>query len=235
MYMSKKIALVVGGTRGIGSVITKQLTERGDQTYTVSRRKSVDSNHITVDLPNRIDFSTDIKLNYLIFAHRYRGLSWDEDFDITLKTVEQTINQFKDQFLSEASIVILSSNASQFVLQEQSASYHATRAALNGLTRYYAGTLGAKGIRCNAVLPSTIIKPENEHFFTDENEIRHMIARITPMGRMGTAQDVANMVEFLCSEKASFITGQTFFIDGGLSLIGQEWIGRENISQKNSK
>jgi 3-oxoacyl-[acyl-carrier protein] reductase len=232
MYMSKKIALVVGGTRGIGSVITKQLTERGDQTYTASRRNLVDPNHIKVDLPNGIDLSDDIKLNYLIFAHRYRGLSWDEDFDVTLKTVEKTIDQFKDQFLPEASIVILSSNASQFVLQEQPASYHATRAALNGLTRYYAATLGKQGIRCNAVLPSTLIKPENEQFFTPENPTRNMIEKITPLNRMGSALDVAYLVEFLCSEKSSFITGQSLFVDGGLSVIGQEWIGRDYLSSK---
>lgn len=230
--MSKKIALVVGGTRGIGSVITKQLIERGDHTYTASRRQLDDPNHISVELPNRLDFSDDIKLNYLIFAHRYRGKLWEEDFDITLKTVEQTINQFKDQFLSEASIVILSSNASQFVLQEQSASYHATRAALNGLTRYYAATLGARGIRCNAVLPSTLIKPENEKFFTPENQTRNMIEKITPLNRMGSALDVAHLVEFLCSEKSSFITGQSLLVDGGLSIIGQEWIGRDHLSFK---
>ena len=229
--MSKKIALIVGGTRGIGSEITKQFISRGDQTYTASRRRLTNPNHITVELPGRIDFADDIKLNYLVFAHRYRGLSWEEDFDITVKTVESTIEQFKHHFLREAAVVILSSNASQFVLQEQSASYHATRAALNGLTRYYAATLGANGIRCNAVLPATLIKPENEHFFTAENEIRNMIEKITPLGRMGTALDVANMVNFLCSEKASFITGQTFFVDGGLSIIGQEWIGRQYIAR----
>jgi len=115
---------------------------------------------------------------------------------------------------------------------QQDASYHASRAALSGLAKYYAAILGPKGIRCNLVLPSTIIKPENEYFFTESNGVRNMIEKITPLGRMGTAVDIANMVEFLCSEKASFITGQSFFVDGGLSIVGQESIARGYAEQK---
>jgi 3-oxoacyl-[acyl-carrier protein] reductase len=231
--MQIKTTLIIGGTRGIGSVIKQVFIERGDHVYTASRRDLSDANHINVNLPNRIDIDSKIKLNYLIFAHRYRGQDWDDDFDITVKTCDILINQLGDSFLDEASIVVLGSNAGHFVLDEQCASYHASRAALVGLVRYYAAKLGHKGIRCNSVLPTTIIKPENEHFFTKENEIRKMIERITPLHRMGNAKDIANTVEFLCSERSSFITGQSIFVDGGLSIIGQESIAREYISQKN--
>ena len=83
-----------------------------------------------------------------------------------------------------------------------------------------------KGIRFNSILPSTLIKPENVGFFTKDNEVRKMIEEITPLGRMGEAEDIANIVEFLCSSKASFLTGNSFMVDGGLSLIGQESIAR---------
>lgn len=224
--MLNKISLIIGGTRGIGSVIKKTLTERGDDVYCASRSDLFEANHFKIDLPNKIKIDRSIKLNYLIFSHRYRGEKWDDDFNITVKAVDILINQLKDLFLNEASIVILGSNAAHFVLNEQTASYHASRAALEGLTKYYAAKLGYKGIRCNSVLPTTIIKPENEHFFTEENGIRKMIERITPLRRMGSALDVANTVEFLCSEKSSFITGQSIFVDGGLSIIGQESIAR---------
>jgi NAD(P)-dependent dehydrogenase (short-subunit alcohol dehydrogenase family) len=59
-----------------------------------------------------------------------------------------------------------------------------------------------------------------------------MIEFITPLNRMGNAEDVANMVEFLCSEKSSFITGQAFWVDGGLSIRSQESIAREYISTR---
>jgi 3-oxoacyl-[acyl-carrier protein] reductase len=225
--MLNKTTLIIGGTKGIGSIIKQVLVERGDHVYTASRRDLSDPNHFKIDLPNQIEIDDTIKLNYLIFSHRYRGHEWDEDFSITVKAVDILINQLKDLFFDEASIVILGSNAGHFVLEEQSASYHATRAALDGLVKYYAATLGHKGIRCNSVLPTTIIKPENEHFFTKENEVRKMIERITPLRRMGNAKDVGNAVDFLCSEKSSFITGQSFFVDGGLSIIGQESIARQ--------
>ena len=82
------------------------------------------------------------------------------------------------------------------------------------------------------MLPTTVIKPENKDFFTNDNEVRKMIKNITPLGRMGIAEDIANMVEFLCSEKSSFITGQSFFVDGGISVRGQENIDREIFSLK---
>jgi len=61
-----------------------------------------------------------------------------------------------------------------------------------------------------------------------------MIERITPLRRMGDATDIANIVDYLCSEKSSFITGQSFFVDGGLSIIGQESIARDILNQKHS-
>lgn len=230
--MPNKTTLIIGGTRGIGSIIKQALIERGDHVYTASRTDLSDDNHIEINLPSRIEIDRNIKLNYLIFSHRYRGQDWDDDFNITVKACEIIINQLKDSFLDEASIVILGSNAGHFVLEEQCASYHASRAALGGLVKYYAAKLGNKGIRCNSVLPTTIIKPENEHFFTEENDIRKMIERITPLNRMGNAKDIANTVEFLCSERSSFITGQSIFVDGGLSILGQESIAREFTLQK---
>jgi 3-oxoacyl-[acyl-carrier protein] reductase len=224
--------LIIGGTRGIGSIIKQALVERGDHVYTASRKDLSDVNHLKVNLPNQLEIDETIKLNYLIFAHRYRGHVWEDDFNVTVKAVDIIINQLKDSFLNEASIVILGSNAGHFVLEEQTASYHATRAALDGLVKFYAASLGQKGIRCNSILPTTIIKPENEHFFTKENNIRKMIEKITPLRRMGRAKDVANTIEFLCSKKSSFITGQSFFVDGGLSIIGQESIARDCTTKK---
>jgi NAD(P)-dependent dehydrogenase (short-subunit alcohol dehydrogenase family) len=230
--MSKRVTLIVGGTKGIGSVIKQALIERGDLVYTASRSDLIDSNHFKIDLPNKFAITKVIKFNYLIFAHRYRGNDWDQDFHITVKGVDLVINRLKESFLEEAAMVVLGSNASRFIFKEQSASYHASRAALSGLVKYYAASLGHKKIRCNLVLPGTIIKPENEHFFSEENSVRKMIEQITPLQRMGSAKDVANMVEFLCSEKSSFVTGQSFSIDGGLSSLGQESIARQCLKEK---
>ena len=98
--------------------------------------------------------------------------------------------------------------------------------------KYYAVNLGEKGIRCNCVLPNSVIKPENKDYFTKNNDVRRMIEQITPLKRMGTAKDIANTVDFLCSPKSSFITGQTIFVDGGISVRGQDSIARQMKSLK---
>lgn len=224
--MNKKISFLIGGHSGISLVIKNALEARGDKVYTASRRFCSLSTHYQINLPDISKLPKDLKINYLIFAHRYRGDSWDDNFSITVKSVDSIINHFKDNFMSESSIVILGSNSAQLVSPEQDAAYHATRAALEGLTKYYAYRLGSINIRCNCILPNSIIKPENSSHYSLSNPIRNMITRITPIGRMGDSADVANLVDFLCSEKSSFINGQSLFVDGGISIISPEYIGR---------
>ena len=168
-----------------------------------------------------------MSLDYLIFTHRYRGDDWKEAFEVTVEGVNSVIKDTIPKFKKGGSVVVLSSNASHFVLDEQPAEYHSSRAALEGLVRYLAVRYGEKGIRFNSILPSTLIKPENKDFFIEGNEVKKMIERITPLGRIGEATDISNLIEFLCSKKSSFITGNSFFVDGGLSLVGQETIARD--------
>ena len=230
-------SLIIGGTRGIGLVVRDHLLNRGDLVYTVSRSKTDEKYHINCDISKDCSVISDKvdSIDNVIFMHRYRGNDWNDEFDITVKGVDNVVNSILSKLTKNSSIVILSSNASHFVLNEQSAQYHSSRAALEGLMRYYAVMYGPKMIRCNCILPSTIIKPENEEFFLKNNNIREMIERITPLGRMGSSEDIANVIDFLCSDKSSFITGNLFYVDGGLSMVGQESIARDLLGLKHSK
>lgn len=90
--------------------------------------------------------------------------------------------------------------------------YSMTKAGLDGLTRSLARELGGRGITVNSVAPG-FLETEMTHGLTAEQKLQ--IVRRTPSGRLGRSEDVAGVVEFLCSDSAEFITAQTIVVDGG--------------------
>jgi len=226
------ISLVIGGKSGIGKSVVEVLRNRGDEVYTFSRRISKDENHISIDFSSKASIKkiTDLLSNRLIdnliFCHRYRGNDKEKEYLMTVEAVCDFIEALKNMFKKNSSIVLLSSPASNLIFDEQPIEYHTSRAALESLMRYYSERLGAQGIRCNCILPGTLIKEENKFFFTADNPVTKLIKEITPLNNIGQSKDVANLVEFLCSNKASFISGQSISVDGGLSVIAQESIAR---------
>lgn len=99
------------------------------------------------------------------------------------------------------------------------ANYAAAKAGIVGLTRSAAIDLGRRNIRVNAVMPGFV---ETDMTSDLSNDMKEVLIDATPAGRLGTATDIANMVVFLASSKASFITGQAIAVDGGLGggIIG---------------
>ena len=231
MIENIKTSLVIGGTRGIGSVITEVLRARGDHVITLSRKKINDKNHISIDLSSKDDISclssriSSVDIHNLVFCHRYRGNNWEEEIQVSLEGVCLVIENLKKNLTSASSIVIIGSNASRYFFEEQSVAYHASRAALENIARFFSVQLGPQGTRCNCVLPGgTLIKPENIKKFSEDNPVRKLIEEIRPLRKIGDAKDIAYLVEFLCSDKASFISGQSILVDGGLSGVSHETI-----------
>lgn len=93
--------------------------------------------------------------------------------------------------------------------------YSASKGAINTLTLSLAKELGPSNINVNAICPGLIDTKMNKNL--DQQTVKDIVEN-TPIGRIGKPQDVANLVEYLCSDKASFITGQIITIDGGLTL-----------------
>jgi 2-keto-3-deoxy-L-fuconate dehydrogenase len=96
--------------------------------------------------------------------------------------------------------------------------YSATKAAVIGLTKALAADFVGKGIRCNAICPGTVDTPSlNDRMRAqgDYDKARAAFIARQPMGRMAKPEEIANLVVYLASDEAAFITGQTFVIDGG--------------------
>lgn len=111
--------------------------------------------------------------------------------------------------------------------------YSAAKGGMTALTTHIACQYGASGIRCNAVAPGVIPTPMTQHRLEDER-FRKMNVEMTPMNRMGTVDDIASTVAFLCSPGGSFINGQTIVVDGGWSstkylsdfALSSKWVER---------
>jgi len=233
--------LVVGGTKGIGKVLTEHLSKEGNRVSVLARNAPVWPQCAEVSF-----FATDItdatacsdachevvakrgKIDHLVCMQRYRGeaVTLQKELDVSVVATRDLVEFFSGNCTSTAhnTITIANSIAASLVVDNQPLSYHIAKAALDQLIRYYAVHLGAQGIRVNGVSPGTVLKPESAHFFTGNEALTHKYRIMTPLGRMGTAQEVVDVIAFLASRRASFITGQTLVVDGGMSIQGTETV-----------
>lgn len=245
----QKHFLIIGGTRGIGKTIAQSIAQAGHRVSVVGRRSSKKS---LQKIPNTQYWSLDVtrekilnhaipkiikkdgKISHLIFCQRYRGTKddWHGELATSLTATKKIIELISDNFdeTSEKSIVIISSIASSLVGLEQPVSYHVAKAGLTQLVRYFAVRLGPSGIRVNSISPSTVLKGESKQFYLHHTQLQHLYKRIIPLGRMGTAENISDAVNFLCSPLSSFVTGQDIVIDGGLSLRSHEDLARSLTS-----
>jgi 2-keto-3-deoxy-L-fuconate dehydrogenase len=156
---------------------------------------------------------------------------WDFSFDLNVKSMHRTIKAFLPAMLEKKSgasrsIVNISSAVSSIRGVPKRYAYGATKAAVIGLTKAVAADFIRQGIRCNAICPGTIESPSlDERIAAASREtgkspdiVRQGFVDRQPMGRLGTAQEVAALVLFLASDEASYITGQAHLVDGGMAL-----------------
>lgn len=229
----KQVSLIIGGTRGIGKSIYGCLKQRGDLVYRVSRSCKKNNFNLNLDVTSLLgkknlgNFFDKNKINNLIFTQRYRGDDKCKEYDLMVKATSEIIKMAKFK-KKNSSIVILGSIASQTIIHDQDEIYHYTRGALETLTKYYACSLGKNNTRVNCILPTKIFKPENKKYFSKKNnKDRKLLEAITPLKRMGDSKDVAYLVDFLTTNKSSYLTGLILPLDGGLRLLGQEQIAKK--------
>src|SRR5207302_6598845 len=117
----------------------------------------------------------------------------------TKTLIEGLAAEFADE--GDRSMVMVASVATDLVARNQTLGYHTSKAALRQMARFYAVKLGPKGIRVNTVSPCTFVKAESAAYYAGQAAVQEVYAKITPLGRMGTAREVAEAVAFLCGPR----------------------------------
>ena len=144
----------------------------------------------------------------------------EEDFDAVLNTnlkgTFHTIRHSARQMLKQKSGKIINiSSVSGVMGNAGQANYAASKAGVIGLTKTMARELASRGITVNAVAPGFI---ETEMTEVLSDSVKEHACEQIPLGRFGKAEDVAELVAFLASEKGNYITGQVLCVDGGMSI-----------------
>ena len=175
-----------------------------------------------VDLSSRSELADFVKsvegdLAGMIFAQFFYYMEdpdnfdhdiWDKSLAMNLTAPNYLVHELKNKMVNGSSIVILTSSEAYRGSYGASA-YAATKAAIHNLVRTLANNLGKRGIRVNA-LPAGWIGGE-----MDTDEIFNKSRSLTPLGRLGTDEEIANVAYFLFSKESSFVNGTTIVADGG--------------------
>lgn len=168
----------------------------------------------------------DVLLNAAGFVHHGTVLEcsdddWDFSFDLNVKSMHRTLRAFLPGMLAagHGSIINIASAAGVFKAAPNRYVYGATKAAVAGLTRAVAADFIAKGIRCNCICPGTIETPSMLGRAAALGAGgREMFVSRQPMGRLGTADEIASLAVYLASDESAFTTGVAHIIDGGWTL-----------------
>ena len=243
-----KIAIVTGAARGIGEAIALKLASQGANiafTFLSSeeKAKALEQKLIALgvkakayksnagsyeeceQLVNAVlkEYGTvDVCINNAGISKdslllRLTPDQWDEVMNTNLKSVFNMTKQVirpmlkakKGSIVNMSSIIGIRGNAGQ-------SSYAASKAGIIGFTKSVAHELGSRNIRCNAIAPG-FIETDMTHYLQDEDNAKSFLAKI-PLGRFGSAEEIADTALFLASDMSSYITGQVISICGGLNI-----------------
>ncbi len=145
----------------------------------------------------------------------YPEATWDSVINVNLKGVFLCMKFEMPHIVAARGAIVNMASVAGLSGGRLGAAYYASKHGVVGLTRAAAMEYADRGVRINAVAPGVIHTPMAERAFLQVAAVAARVDAMHPLGRMGTAQEVANAVVWLCSSQASFITGHTLPVDGG--------------------
>ncbi|MGO4526846.1 SDR family oxidoreductase [Microvirga sp. 2MCAF35] len=241
-----KTALVTAAGQGIGRAIAEAFLREGAKVWATDldvvklegfdgaekRRldvlSSADVEHLVVEAGG-----FDILVNAAGFVHHGTILEcsdkdWDLSFDLNVRSMHRTIKAVLPGMLEKGrgSIVNIASGASSVRGIPNRYVYGTTKAAVIGLTKAVAADFIKRGVRANAICPGTIQSPSLDERIAalaassgqSLDTVRQAFIDRQPMGRLGTAEEVAALAVYLASDEASYTTGHIHLVDGGFAL-----------------
>jgi NAD(P)-dependent dehydrogenase (short-subunit alcohol dehydrogenase family) len=233
-----KCAVITGGTRGIGAAIARAFADAGCRTIAAGPRQEVEAaragnEFAGIDLKpvdvtdeesvkalvaelDRIDCVVNCA-GMILRRDEFDPATYARVIDVNLEGTMRTCVAAKPKFPKEGGAIVNSASMYSYFGAAHAPAYASSKSAITGLTRSLAAAWAPEGIRVNAVAPGWIRTAMTQAVREDPAREAPILAR-TPMGRWGEPAEVADVVLFLCSRAARFVTGVVVPVDGGYSI-----------------
>ena len=237
--LSGKKAVVTGGSSGIGKAIAETLKEHGAEVFIVDLNENpshqkIGINTIVADITqgDKLNTSLDSLPNTIDILVNNAGIGFvgnieqteEKDFDrlyqVNVKGVFNCVKAILPRMKKNGGVIVNMASIVSHIAVKERLAYTTTKGAVSAMTNAIAKDYLSDGIRCNSVSPARVHTPFVDAFLEknypgNEKEMFDNLSQTQPIGRMAKPQEVADLVLYLCSDEASFITGTDFPIDGG--------------------
>lgn len=237
--LNGKKAVVTGGSSGIGKAIAETLKEHGAEVFIVDLNENpshqkIGINTIVADITqgDKLNSSLDSLPNTIDILVNNAGIGFvgnieqteEKDFDrlyqVNVKGVFNCVKAILPRMKKNGGVIVNMASIVSHIAVKDRLAYTMTKGAVLAMTNAIAKDYIADGIRCNSVSPARVHTPFVDDYIEKnypgkEKEMFENLCQTQPIGRMAKPQEVADLVLYLCSDEASFITGTDFPIDGG--------------------